>query len=138
VQVGSRATVRPGRSASPSRTRSPDPKVVAESLTDDARTATPPSGAAEKKATSPLVADSRMASPPRAVDAGAGGAVGDVGTPASPGIIDVDPISSRPARADNDLVKDQPQIDQAPRGPGTSGVGTRFFLVEPEITAAGN
>jgi hypothetical protein len=38
----------------------------------------------------------------------------------SPRIIDVNPISARPARAD-DLVKDQPQIDQAPRGPGTSG-----------------
>jgi hypothetical protein len=52
---------------------------------------------------------------------GAGGVVGDVGTPASPRIIDVDPISSRPAGADDGLVKDQPQIDQAPRGPGTSG-----------------
>jgi hypothetical protein len=33
----------------------------------------------------------------------------------------VDPISSKPVGADYDLVKDQPQIDQAPRGPGTSG-----------------
>jgi hypothetical protein len=41
--------------------------------------------------------------------------------PASPMIIDVDPISSRPGGADDDLVKDQPRIDQAPRGPGTSG-----------------
>jgi hypothetical protein len=31
----------------------------------------------------------------------------------------VDPISCRPGRAD-DLVKDQPQIDQVPRGTGTS------------------
>jgi hypothetical protein len=31
-----------GAQASPSRTRSPDPKVVAQSLVDDARTATPP------------------------------------------------------------------------------------------------
>jgi hypothetical protein len=50
-----------------------------------------------------------------------GGAVGDVGTPASPRIIDVDPISSRPAGADDDRVKDQAQIDQAPGGPGMSG-----------------
>jgi hypothetical protein len=40
--------------------------------------------------------------------------------PASPGIVDVDPMKSRPGGAD-DLVKDQPQIDPAPRGPGTSG-----------------
>jgi hypothetical protein len=33
---------------------------------------------------------------------------------------DVDPISARPAGAE-DLIRDQPQIDQAPRGPGTSG-----------------
>jgi hypothetical protein len=35
-------------------------------------------------------------------------------------IIDVDPISSRPGGAD-DLVRDQPQIDQALRGLGTFG-----------------
>jgi hypothetical protein len=34
----------------------------------------------------------------------------------------VDPISSRPTRANNDMVKDQAQIGQAPGGPGTSGV----------------
>jgi hypothetical protein len=39
---------------------------------------------------------------------------------ASPRIIDVDPISSRPAGAD-DLVKDHHKIDQVPRGLGTSG-----------------
>jgi hypothetical protein len=89
-----------------------------ESLTDDARMATPLPGAAEKKTTSPLVAVSRVASPPRAGDAGLGGVVGGVGTPDSPRIIDVDPINSRPVGADDDLVKDQPQIDQAPRGPG--------------------
>jgi hypothetical protein len=33
----------------------------------------------------------------------------------------VDPISSIPAGVDDDLVKDLAQIDQAPRGPGTSG-----------------
>jgi hypothetical protein len=90
-------------------------------LTDDARMATPLPGAAEKKTTSPLVAVSRVASPPRAGDAGFRGVVGGVGTPDSPRIIEVDPINSRPVGADDDLVKDQPQIDQAPRGPGTSG-----------------
>jgi hypothetical protein len=95
----------PSTQAWPSRTRSPDPKVVAESLTDDARTATPLLGAVENRTTSPLVADTRVASPPRAIDAGEGGAAGDVGTPASLGIIDVDPISSRPGGAD-DVVKD--------------------------------
>jgi hypothetical protein len=67
------------------------------------------------------VANARAASPPRAGEARAGGVVGDVETPASPGIIDVDPISSRPAWAVDDLVRDQPQIVQARRGPGTSG-----------------
>jgi hypothetical protein len=62
-----------------------------------------------------------MVSPLRACDAGVGSAIGDVGTPTSPHIIDVDPIISRPAGADKGLVKDQAQIDQAPRGPGTSG-----------------
>jgi hypothetical protein len=37
-----------------------------------------------------------------------------------PRIIDVDPISARAAGAD-ELIKDHPQIDQAPRGLGTSG-----------------
>jgi hypothetical protein len=35
-------------------------------------------------------------------------------------IIDADPVSARPARAE-DLVRDQPQIDQAPVGQETSG-----------------
>jgi hypothetical protein len=109
-----------GAPASLSRTRSPDPEVVGESLVDDAWTATPPQGAVESRATSPPVADSRVVSPTRAVEAGEGATVGDVGAVASPRIIDVDPISARPVRA-NDLVKDQPQIDQALRDPGTSG-----------------
>jgi hypothetical protein len=109
-----------GAPASPSRTRSPDPKVVGEALSDDTRTTTPPRGAAESRATLPPVADSRVASPPRAVEAGEGASIGDVGASTSPRIINVDPISARPAGAD-DLVKDQPQIDQAPRDPGTSG-----------------
>jgi hypothetical protein len=79
---------------------------VAESLTDDVQTVTPPAGAAEKKTTLLLAVDSRMASPLRDGDAGAGSVVGDVGTPASPGIIDVDHLSSRPAGADDNLVKD--------------------------------
>jgi hypothetical protein len=62
-----------------------------------------------------------VVSPPRAGDVGAGSAVGDVGTPAFPRVFDVDPISSRPAGADDELVKDQAQIDLAPGGPGTSG-----------------
>jgi hypothetical protein len=72
-----------GAQASPSRTRSPDPKVMGESLADDARTATPPLGAAENRATSLPVADSRVVSPPCTIEAGEGGVVGDVGTPAS-------------------------------------------------------
>jgi hypothetical protein len=95
-----------GAQASPSHTRLPDPKVVVESLTDDVRTATPPSGAAENRITSPLVADARVASPPRAGESGAEGAVGDVRMPASPRIINMDPISSRPVGAVDDLVKD--------------------------------
>jgi hypothetical protein len=110
-----------GAQASPSRTRSPDPKVVVESLADNARTATPPSVAGEKRTTPPAAADSRTASPPHTDDTGAGGAVGDIRTPASPRIIDVDPINARPGGVDNNLVKDQAQIDQAPGGPGTFG-----------------
>ena len=101
--------------------RSPDPKVVAQSLVDDARTATPPPAADERGATPPPATDSRTATPPPADDAGAGGAVGDVGTSASPWVIDVDPISARPGGMEEDLVKDQAQIDQALKGPGTSG-----------------
>jgi hypothetical protein len=58
--------------------------------------------------------------PPRAVEAGEGTSVGDVEATTSPRVIDVDPISARPAGAE-DLIRDQPQIDQAQRGPGTSG-----------------
>jgi hypothetical protein len=92
--------------ASPSRTRGPDPKIVVDSLADNVGTATPPPGAGEKRITSSPVVDSRVTSPPCAGDAGAEGAVGDVRTPVSPRIVDVDPITSRPAGADNDLVKD--------------------------------
>jgi hypothetical protein len=108
-----------GAQASPSRTRSPDPKVMVELLADDEGTGTSPPVAGEKRTTPPPMADSRTASTPRADDAGAEGVVGDVGTPASPRIIDVNPISARPG-GDNDLVKDQAQIEQAPGGPGMS------------------
>jgi hypothetical protein len=76
-----------GAPASPSRTRSVDPKVVGEAFGDDARTATPPRGAAEGRATSPPVADSRVETPPRAVEAG-GASAGDVGTTTSPRVIE--------------------------------------------------
>jgi hypothetical protein len=104
---------------SPSRTRSTEPIVVGEALADDARTASPPQGAVESRAISPPAVDSRVESPPCAVEAGVGASAGDVGAMTSPRIIDVDPISARPAGAE-DLVKDQPQIDQAPGGQGTS------------------
>jgi hypothetical protein len=61
-----------------------------------------------------------VASPPRAVEAGEGATVWDIGVVVSPRIIDVDPISARPAGA-GDLVKDHPSIDQAPRGLVTFG-----------------
>jgi hypothetical protein len=93
---------------------------VGEALADNARTGNPPWGAAESRATSPPVESTGVASPPHAVEAGEGTSVGDVGVTTSPRIIDVDPISARPTGAE-DLMKDQPQIDQAPRDPGTSG-----------------
>jgi hypothetical protein len=108
-----------GAPASPSRTRSPEPMIVGEALADDARIATPPRGVVESRAVSPPVADSRVETPPRAVEA-EGVSTGDVGATASPSIIDIDPISACPARAE-DLVRDRPQIDQASVGPGTSG-----------------
>jgi hypothetical protein len=92
-----------------------------DSLADDAGTATPPPVPGERRTMPPKVANSGTGSPACAGDVGAGGVVGDVGTPASPHIIDVDPISSKPVGADDDLVKDQAQIGQAPGGLGTSG-----------------
>jgi hypothetical protein len=59
--------------------------------------------------------------PPRADKTGAEGALWDVGTSAYLWVIDVDPISARPGGMEEDLVKDQAQIDQAPKGPGMSG-----------------
>jgi hypothetical protein len=110
-----------GAQASPSRTRSPDPRGTTQSLADDVGTATPPLATGERVATPPVATDSRTATTPRGGEAGEGGALGDVGTPASPRIIDVDPISARPSGVEEDLVRDLAQIDQAPPGPGTSG-----------------
>jgi hypothetical protein len=73
-----------GAQASPSRTRSSNPKVVVDSLVDDAGTATPPPVAGERRTTPLPMADLRTGSPPRAGDVGARGVVGDVGTPDSP------------------------------------------------------
>jgi hypothetical protein len=101
-------------------TRLADLKVVGETLADDAQTATPPCGAAESREASPPVEDTRVVSPPRDVEAGEGTSVADIGVTTSPRIIDVDPISARPAGGE-DLMNDQPQIDQAPKGLGTSG-----------------
>jgi hypothetical protein len=108
-----------GAPASLSRTRSDEPKVVGEVFADDMHTATPPQGVVESRATSPLVADARVETPPRVADAGGATSTGDIGATTSPTIIDVDPISTRPAGAE-DLVRDQPQINQAPVGPETS------------------
>jgi hypothetical protein len=108
-----------GAPASPSRTRSADLTVVGEALADDACTTTPPRGAVESRVTSPRVVVSRMETPPRVVEAG-GASGGDVGATTSPTIIDVNPVSARPAGAE-DLVRDQPQIDQVHGGPGASG-----------------
>jgi hypothetical protein len=88
-----------GAPASPSRTRSDEPKIVGEVLADDARTATPPRGADESRATSPPVANAWVETPPRVANAGGTTSTGDVGATTSPTIIDVDPISARPAGA---------------------------------------
>jgi hypothetical protein len=59
-----------GASASPSHMRSAAPTVVGEALAGDARTATPPRGAVESRATSLPVVDSRVETTPRAVEVG--------------------------------------------------------------------
>jgi hypothetical protein len=108
-----------GAPSSPSRTRSLEPQIVGEALADDERTATPPRGAIECRATSPPVAAARAETPPCAADA-RGPTAGDVGATTSPMIIDADPIGAVPGGAE-DLVRDQPQIDLAPGGPEASG-----------------
>jgi hypothetical protein len=107
-----------GSLAFPYCTRSADPRVVGEAHADDARTAIPPRGAVESRATSPPLADSRVETPPCAVEAGKAVAR-DIGATTSPTNMDVNPISAVPGGAE-DLVRDQPQIDQAPGGPRTS------------------
>jgi hypothetical protein len=109
-----------GAPSSPSRTRSPEPRVVGEAPADDACTATPPRGATESSATLPPVAAAKVETPPRTADAG-GASAGDVGVTTSQTIIDTDPISAVPGGAE-DLVRDQPQIDLAPGGLETSDV----------------
>jgi hypothetical protein len=79
-----------GAPASPSRTRSDEPKVVGEMLADDVHTATPPRGVVESRATSLPVADARVETPPCVADAGGTTSTGDVGAMNSPMIIDVD------------------------------------------------
>jgi hypothetical protein len=93
-----------GAPASPSRTRSADPRVVGEALADDARTATPPRGAVESRETSLPVANSRVETPPCTVEAG-GASTGDIVAMTSPKIIDINPISAVPGGAE-DLVRD--------------------------------
>jgi hypothetical protein len=109
-----------GAPSSPSRTRSPEPTVVGEALADDAWTASPLRETVGSRTASPPAPDSRVESPPRAVEAGVVTSVGDVGATTPPGVIDVDPISAHPAGTE-DLIRDQPQIDQALGGLGTSG-----------------
>jgi hypothetical protein len=77
-----------------------------DSLADDTGTATLAPAAGERRTTPPPVANPGTGSPPHAGDVGAGGAVGDIGTSTYKRIIDVDPISTRPAGADDNLVKD--------------------------------
>jgi hypothetical protein len=61
--------------------------------------------------TPPPTVDSRTATLPPATDAGAQGVVGDIRVSASPRVIDVDSISVVPGGVDEDLVRDQAQID---------------------------
>jgi hypothetical protein len=98
-----------GTQASPSCMRSPDPRGTTQSLVDDARTST-----------LPPATDLRAATLSHDDEAGAGCALGDVGTSASPRVIDVDLISARPSGMEEDLIRDQAQIEQAPHGLGTS------------------
>jgi hypothetical protein len=110
-----------GAQASLSRTRSLDHGVAAQLLVDDVRTATPPPAADARGVTLSPTADSRTTTPPPVADAGARGAIGDVRTSTSRRVNGVDPISVMPGGAEKDLVRDQAQIDQAPKGPRTSG-----------------
>jgi hypothetical protein len=65
------------------------------------------------------VADSKVDSPPRVFEVVGAASVGDVSATTPPGVIDVDPINAQPAE---DLVRNQPQINQGPAGPGIFGI----------------
>jgi hypothetical protein len=97
----------------------PEPIVVGEALADDAQTASPPQETVGSRAASPPASDSRVESPPHAVEAGVVTSAGDIEVTTPSGVIDVYPISARPAGTE-DQIRDQPQIDQAPGGRGTS------------------
>jgi hypothetical protein len=103
----------------PPRTRSPEPTIVGEALADDAWTASPLWETVESWAVSLPAADARVESPLHAIEAGGVTSAGDVRATTPPGVIDVDPISARPAGTE-DLIRDQLQNDQAPGGPGTT------------------
>jgi hypothetical protein len=83
--------------------------------------ATPPPAADSKTVTPPPAADARTATPLPGADAGAQGTVVDVGASTSPPVIDVDPISVMPSGTDENLIRDQAQIEQASKDLGLSG-----------------
>jgi hypothetical protein len=119
MQAGDEATRGSRCPICPSRTRSPEPRVVGEVLADDVHIATLQRGAAESRATSPPVAAVRVETSP--CTAGAGGAsAGDIGATTSPTIIDSDPICTVRGGTE-ELVRNQPQIDLAPGGLETYG-----------------
>jgi hypothetical protein len=101
-------------------------------LADDAHTTSPPWGAVESRAASPSVPDSRVESPPHVIEAVGTAFAGDIGATTPPGVIDIDPINARPTE---DLVQDQPQIDQGPTGPRTSSVQVPPIF-KPEIATS--
>jgi hypothetical protein len=68
-----------------------------------------------------LLPDAREATPPPATSTRTQGAVGDVGASTSSPVIDMDPINVIPSGTNEDLVKDQVQLEQAPKNPGSSG-----------------
>jgi hypothetical protein len=83
---------------------------MGETLADDAWTASPPQEAVGSRAASPPVPDLRVESPPRTVEAGGVTFAGYIWVVTPLGVIDVDPISTRPTGA-QDLIRGQPQID---------------------------
>jgi hypothetical protein len=95
-----------GAQALPSRMISSDHGVVAQTLVDDARTATPPPAVDSRTATPPPVANAWAMAPLPGANAGAQGSVGDVGALTSSPVINVSPINVMPGGADGDLVRD--------------------------------